>query len=283
MVPLEYTNLFPSFSVSHPIGEKHSLSYTYSKRLNRPNYRDLNPFIEYLDDYTFQIGNPFLRPQFSDAVGINYGFGSFFFVSANYSYTKDAITQTIEQFSDQNTSFQTNSNLDNFNSSSLTVTTPIPWKSFGTARISFTGFYNDFQSVIPSGILDNQSFGYNLYVGNQFSLPAGISMELNGNYRSGLVYGIATVKHQYGIDLGFSKSIMNGKGNIKIGLDDVFRTRINDASIIQDDINLRAININDTRRAKINMTYKFGNSKVKSARRRTTATEDESSRINSGN
>ncbi|WP_235299028.1 outer membrane beta-barrel protein [Portibacter marinus] len=282
-VPLQYTNLFPSLSLSHKVGDKHELSYSYSKRLNRPNYKDLNPFVEYLDDYTFQKGNPFLTPQYSDAFGINYGYGGFLFISGNYSFTKDAITEVIQQESEVNQTFQTKTNLDNFNSGSLTISSGIPWKEFGMSRINITGFYNDFRSVIPSGFLDNQSFGYNVYVGNEFNLPYDITMELNQSYRSGLTYGLYDIKPQYGTDIGFARDILKGKGNIKISAEDIFFTRRNIIQIRQDDINLDIDSRYDSRRVKVNFRYNFGNSKVKRERRRTTATDDETSRIGNNN
>lgn len=282
-VPRSYTDFFPSLSLSHQVGEKHSLSYSYSRRLSRPNYQDLNPFIEYLDDYTFEKGNPFLNPQYSDAFGLNYGYGGFLFLSANYSYTSDAITEVLEQLSADNQTFQTSVNLDSYNSGSLTLSTRVPWKEVGMSRINITSFYNDFKSVIPSGTLDNQSFGYNIYLGNEFNLPAKITMELSGNYRSGLTYGLFEISPEYGIDLGFSRDVMKGKGSIKIGLDDVFYTRQNTVLINQDDINLNITQKRDSRRVKINFKYKFGNNKVKKARNRKTATESETSRIKSNN
>ena len=72
---------------------------------------------------------------------------------------------------------------------------------------------------------------------------------------------------------------MQGKGSIKIGVDDIFQTNRNVGMIRQDDIIVDLSSRWDSRRAKINFKYKFGNNKVKGARRRTTATEDESSRI----
>ncbi len=282
-VPREYTDFFPSLSLSHTIGEKHNLSYNYSRRLDRPNYQDLNPFIEYLDDYTFSKGNPFLNPQYSDAFGINYGYKNLFFLSGNYSQTKDAITQILEQYSKDNQTYQTNVNLDKFESASLTASTSIPWKEIATSRINITSFYNGFQSVIPSGTLDNQSIGYNIYIGNEVKLPAGIVMELNGNYRSGLLYGLFEVSPEWGIDLGLSKDVLKGKGTIKIGIDDIFYTRNNTVLIRQDDIKVDLAQRRDTRRVKANFKYKFGNNKVKGERRRMTATSDETSRIISNN
>ena len=279
IVDREYTDFFPSLNVSHTIGDKHNLSYSYSRRLNRPNYDNLNPFVEFLDLYTFEKGNPFLNPQYADAFGVNYGFGNSFFISANYSYTRDAITQVIEQVSEENLSFQTIQNLDDQNSISLTFSMPKVWTEWYTTRLSVTSFYNEFKSVIPSGILDNKNLAYQAYLSNNFSLPHNWSMEVTGNYRSPMTYGIIEIISQYSFDIGFSKSIMNGKGNLRFGLDDIFKTRRDGGGVFQDDINLTVDNSYDSRRAKVSFSYKFGNQKVKAARKRSTATEDETSRI----
>ncbi len=278
-VPRNYTDFFPSLSLSHTIGKKHSLSYNYSRRINRPSYQDLNPFIGYLDEYTFEIGNPFLNPQYSNSVGMNYGFGNLFFISANYSRTKDAMTEVIEQFSSENKTFQTNINLDNYNSADLTFSTSIPLGKIGVTRINLTSFYNDFKSSIPSGTLDNQNVAYHIYIGNEFNLPAGIIMEVTGTYQSKLTYALFKLNAQYGVDLGFSKDILKGKGSLKIGVDDIFDIRQNDVFVRQDDIYLDVTQKRDTRRVKVSFKYKFGNNKLKSVRNRSTATEDEKSRI----
>ncbi|HMQ06919.1 MAG TPA: TonB-dependent receptor [Saprospiraceae bacterium] len=278
-----YTDFFPSVAVSHTIGEKHSLSYNYARRLNRPNYRDLNPFIEFLDDFTFQKGNPFLRPQYAQSFGINYGLGRSLFISANYSKTTEAITQVIEQESSTNTSFQTVANLDNFENYSLTVTAPIVINSKWTSRWNVVGFYNRFASQIPSGTLENDRLSYQVYMSNELTLPQGWRAEVVGNYQSGLVYGLFSIEPRYGIDLGFTKRIMDGKGTIRFGISDIFRTQINNVSIRQDDIVLDVNSFYDSRRVNASLNYRFGNQKVKQARRRTTATDDEMRRIESGN
>jgi outer membrane receptor protein involved in Fe transport len=278
-VPRNYTDFFPSISLSHNVGKKHSLSYNFSRRINRPSYQDLNPFIGYLDDYTFNIGNPFLNPQYSNSVGVNYGFKNLFFISANYSRTKDAMTEVIEQFSSENKTFQTNINLDNYNAADLTFSTSIPLGKIGVTRINLTSFYNDFRSSIPSGTLDNQNVAYHIYIGNEFNLPADIIMEVTGTYQSKLTYALFKLNAQYGVDLGFSKDILKGKGSLKIGIDDIFDVRQNDVFVRQDDIYLDVTQKRDTRRVKVNVKYNFGNNKLKNVRKRSTATEEEQSRI----
>ena len=283
LVERDYTNLFPSVSLNHTIGEKHSLRYSYSSRLNRPNYKNLNPFINYLDDFTFEKGNPFLRPQYANSFGINYGFGKSLFISANYSKTTEAMTQVLEQFSDQNKTFQTYANLDDFESMSLNITAPISITKIWTARISATAFYNKFNSVIPSGVLDNSKTSYNLYVGNNISFAKGWRGEATFNYRSSLIWGLFEIDPQYSLDLGISTKVLAGKGNLKVSLNDVFRTLINQVDVRQDDINLSVYQFRDSRRVALSFSYKFGNQKVKPARTRKTATAEEAGRISKDN
>jgi len=67
VVERKYIDLFPSLFVNQAMGKAHSVSLSYSRRIDRPDYNALNPFVYYVDEYTFQKGNPFLHPQYSHA------------------------------------------------------------------------------------------------------------------------------------------------------------------------------------------------------------------------
>lgn len=279
VVPRSYTDLFPSLSVSKSFKGEHNVSATYSRRLERPNYRDLNPFESYLDQYTFSKGNPMLNPQYSNAFGVNYSMGRKLFVAFNYSHTTDAITDVIEQLSEENKSFQTNQNLDDLNNVSLTLSAPKVWSEWWTTRANYTSFYNEFKSVIPSGILDNRNLAHIFNVNNEINLPGGVTMEVSGRYQTKMVFGLFEIAPRGGLDLGFSKKVMNGKGSLKVNVSDIFRTNNSNVDIIQDDINLLVDETNDTRRVSVNFSYRFGNDKVKAAKKRRTAADEESGRI----
>ena len=279
-VPRSYTNIFPSLSMSKQFGERHNVSLSFSRRLERPNYKKLNPFVDYLDQYTFQKGNPFLNPQYSNSIGLNYALGNSLLIAANYSHTTDAISDILEQNSATNTTFQTNDNLDNTHSASLTISAPKVWAEWWTSRLNATGFYNDFVSVLNDGSnLDNKSFGAQVSFNNEIQLPAGINMEVSGSYQSKLVYGQLTIEPQGRLDFGFSKRLFDGKGNIKLSASDVLLTSNSKVYIDQNDVNLFVNQVNDTRRVSLNFTYNFGNQKVKGARKRKTSSSDESNRI----
>lgn len=278
-VPRKYTNLFPSLSLSTEVVEGQNVSLTYSRRLERPNYRDLNPFENYLDQYTFQRGNPFLNPQYSNAFGLNYSIGRSLFISLNYSHTTDANTEVIEQESSENKTFQTRQNLDDFNNFSATVSMPRVITEWWTTRLNLTTFYNEYSSVIPSGILDNSDWAHVLNINNELNLPGEWQAEVSGQFQSGMVFGLFQIDPRAGLDLGVSRKILKGKGNLKINMSDVFRSQNSTVKILQDDINLLVEQVNDTRRLTVNFSYSFGNQKVKAARKRRTAAQDEAGRI----
>jgi len=281
-VEREYTELFPSLSVSHTIGEKHSLSLSYSRRLDRPSYQDLNPFIEFLDQFTFEKGNPFLNPQFTNSFGLNYGLGRSLFVSANYSRTTDAMTQVLEQDDFTQQTFQTTVNLDQFDNYSLSVTAPVVLKEWWTTRLSFTGFVNDFQSKFNNGDVDNDQASYQANISNEFSISKDFNAELSGWYRSGSAYGIFNADHMYSVDLGISWKVMDGAGRVRVSAKDVLGTMKNRVYVNQGSIDLEVNSNWESQRVNVAFTYNFGNQKVQGARNRKTANSEEESRVGSG-
>ena len=278
-VKRDYLDLFPSVSLSHSIGEAHNLSYAYSRRIDRPSYQDLNPFIFFLDQFTFGRGNPFLQPQYTDAFSVNYSLKNRFVASLSYSHTTDAMTEVLEQDNESQRTFQTYRNLSIFDNISLNISAPFTLKEWWSLRISATGFQNSYRSPFMDGRLDEDQFSYNFYVANNFTLPAGFKVELTGFYQSKSIYSVFEAAPMYNVDFGVTKRILKGQGKISLNVNDIFNTRQFAAKIRQADLNLDLVNKNESRRINITFSYNLGNSEVKPARRRKTATDDEQSRV----
>ena len=273
-VKRNYLDWFPSASLSHTLNEHHNLSYTYSRRIDRPTYQDLNPFIYFLDQYTYGKGNPFLQPQYTHSYGISYTFKGKYFFSAGYSNTEDAMTQILEQDDASRTTYQTNANLATFKSYSLNFSAPVVLTEWWSARVNATSFLNHFTSpYMETGRIDNQKATYRIHVSNNFTLPGKIQAEVSGYYQSRLVYGMFEIDPQYVLDAGLSLPILQGKGSLKFNVNDLFNVRRTDVFIQQDNLNLEVRNRYESRRAYLTLSYNFGNAKVKPERRRRTATD----------
>lgn len=282
-VERSYFNLFPSLNISHQLGEKHSMSYSYSRRIDRPTYQDLNPFLYFLDQYTFERGNPLLQPQFTHALSVTYGFQNMAFATINYSITNNAMTEIIFQDDSLKLTFQTEDNLARVDNFSLNLSTPIPVKDWWMIRVNFTGFYNHFQAEFPEYSIDTKNWAGNFYVSNNFTLSKKIRAELSGSYQTPLTYGIIDMAAQYGIDAGLNMKVLDGKGKLSVNINDIFNTRRFAGIIQQGNIDAAISNDWESRRVFASFSYNFGNSELKPNRRRRTATSDEQRRVDSGN
>ncbi len=279
-VKRDYLNFFPSLSLSHTLAEKHNLSYAFSRRIDRPNYGNLNPFIFYLDQFTFGKGNPFLQPQYTNNLTVNYGFQQYFFVTLSYSRTNDAITDVIEQNEETRQIFQTRDNLDLFENYSANFSTSIPWKNWFSTRVNVSTFYNIFDSQSAEGLIQEDQLSTHIYLSNNFQINKQLQAELSGWYQSPMVYGMVQIREQYTINAGLSARLFNGKANLKLGIDDIFDTLRFAMDVNQGDVDAFVYQKNETQKVNISFTYNFGNNKVKPARRRSTATSDEKNRVN---
>jgi hypothetical protein len=283
VVPKSYLSLFPTLFINHNISEKHGTRYSYSRRIGRPNYQQLNPFLFFLDPYTFQKGNEFLNPQFTDNAEFTYSYKGASSIAFGYSFTKDNMFDVIEQEDDSRKTFQTTTNLEKVENFSVNVSFPVTVTKWWTMNNNISGYYNRFRdSDVSGGVLDIGNFAYNFYTGHTFSLKKGWSAEANMWYNSPNVFGIIrATKPQYAVNAGVQK-VLNKKARLKLNINDMFLTSFFNGKIDYQNIDLAVTNRWASRRATLSFTYTFGNQNVKSARRRSTAAEDLKSRAAGG-
>ena len=92
-IPQHYFDLFPSLFINHTFNDKNEINFTYRRRIDRPQYDNLNPFVYHLDPYTYQKGNPYLQPQYTNNFEFNYTYNKSLNISLGYSRTTDVITE----------------------------------------------------------------------------------------------------------------------------------------------------------------------------------------------
>jgi hypothetical protein len=274
-----YFNLFPSLSISHPLGKDNNLSYNYSRRINRPSYEDLNPFVNFIDQYTFGKGNPYLKPEFTNTLGVNFSLKNKYVLSLNYSHTTDKITQILEQDDALRQTYQTTANLSTFKNYSATVSAPFELAKWWNTRVNVVGYINDLDSPFNNGDINRSQFTAQFMTMNTFNLPANIKAEMTVFYQTKMLEGIFQIDPLWGMDIGASMPIWKGKGNLKLNLSDVFFSRRPHIIVKQGTLDVVVDPTNESRRLNATLTYKFGKTDVKPSRRRSTATEDELERV----
>jgi iron complex outermembrane recepter protein len=283
-VQRDYFNLFPSAGLTFNMNEKHSFQLNYSRRLDRPSYQDLNPFEYRLDELTFQKGNPFLKPQYSNNIQLSHTFMQMMTTSLSYSRTTDMIERIVDiDAMNSNAAFITWRNLAEQNNTSLNIGSPIPIAKWWNAYVNLNGYRTHNQADFGGGkIVDVTIYAFNGYAQHTFTLPLGINMEVSGWYNSPSVWGgTFKMEDMWGVDAGLQKRFMKGKMNLKVSVNDIFYSQKWSGESNFGALYMTVNGRGDSRRFRVNLSYNFGNEQVKTARDRRTGLEDEKNRIKS--
>ena len=273
----KYLSLFPTVFVNQKISENSNLRYTYGRRIDRPNYQQLNPFNFYMDPYTIQQGNPYLKPQFTNNFELSYSYKSGFSISLAYSKVRDLILDSKTAQNDSTrivTVGQGNIGSGEYYSAGLYF--PISVMKWWSFQNNFNLFYNKFNDNNLEGapfVLSKLSYNFNIT--SSITLPHDWSIETNFWLNSPRVRGLETTTiYQYALNTGLQKSFLNKALKFKLNFDDIFATNYWKGTLNYQNVNLQAQNKYVNRRVSFNVSYSFGNQNVKSARSRNTATED---------
>lgn len=277
-----YFQLFPSAYFNYKLKKDQTIGVSVSRRIDRPGYSQLNPFLFLIDVTTYATGNPGLLPQLTWSYELSYTVKSLNF-TLGYSHTKDVQNIAIARFksvfpqipSDDNVTVQIPVNLESSDYVGLTISAPVRinkvWNMINNVDI----YYNHFNGNLAGTSLNNGAAAVSIRTNNSFSLKKGWSAELNANYSSGGRDGYMIFRPQWGIAAGVQKNVMKGKGTVRFNVTDIFWTNLPRATITYNNYIEYWHAYRETRVANLSFTYRFGNNKVAAARRRTTASEEE--------
>ena len=280
-----YFQLFPSAFFNYKFADDKTLGISVSRRIDRPGYSQLNPFLFLIDVTTYSTGRPGLLPQLTWSYELSYTLKSLNF-TLGYSHTKDNQNIAIAKFrdvfpgipSEENVTVQIPINLESSDYFGLTVSAPVRitkwWNMINNGNV----YYNHFNGTLGSTVLNNGKPAVDVRTNNTFTFKKGWTAELNANFNSGGQYGFMELDPQWGIAAGVQKTIFKGKGTVRLNVSDIFWTNLPKAVITYNNYIEKWHAFRETRVANFSFTYRFGNSKVQAARRRTTASEEERQR-----
>lgn len=280
-----YFQLFPSAFFNYKMTEEQTLGVSVSRRIDRPGYSQLNPFLFLIDVTTYATGKPGLLPQLTWSYELSYTLKSISF-TLGYSHTRDNQNIAIAKFrdvfpnipSEENVTVQIPINLSSSDYYGLTVSAPVRiskwWNMINNANI----FYNHFNGTLGGTTLNNGKPAVDLRTNNSFTFSKGWVAELNANFNSGGQYGFMVMDPTWGIGAGVQKTILKGKGTVRFNITDIFWTNLPRAVITYNNYVEKWHAYRETRVANLTFNYRFGNNKVQAARRRSTASEEERQR-----
>ena len=254
-----YTNLFPTVYFSYKLDSNANnvIGLNYGRRIDRPYYEDLNPFISPLDKFTFYVGNPFLNPSFANTLTLSHTYKNMLTTTLSYGRTANEVAETIE-IKDK-IFYSRPGNIGKSEYKSVSVDAAIPFAKWFTANLYVEGAHNRYKSQLYTEVLDVSGYYAFLSLNNQILLGKGWSAELSGVYRT-RVYSSQFISGEFWqINTGIQKKLLKDKATLRLSLSDIFFTRVN-KGIINNLKNADANyhNVYDTRIARLSFSYTFG-------------------------
>jgi len=283
-----YTNLFPNAGAMYTVNEKNQLSAAYSRRIRRPDYDDLNPFIFFLDSLTYGQGNPYLQPEFSNRVELSHTYNRFLTTTFSFTQTKNIITEILKQNTEKRTTFQTKENFalrQQFGMSVSVNRRLANWWNLnvytGVFNNTYEGLYNDGADNIPVNI---SVFNMDANLTNSFNFAETWTGELSGWFNSNPSEGLLIGRPMGAVNAALAKQVLKKKATVKLGVRDIFRSSNFSGYSRYADVDIDITNDRrmDNRQVNISFTYKFGKKNIAPERRRSGGASDEKSRIKSG-
>ncbi|MGB5404084.1 MAG: outer membrane beta-barrel family protein [Robiginitalea sp.] len=259
-----YLEFFPSVFLSRDLTETQSLSFSYARRLTRPNYADLNPFRFFLNENEFQQGNPNLVPAFSHNFNLNWSLNDTFFVDLYYRDNGNYLATVSFQDNENLTLRQTEQNVAGSLSYGLDFTVSTPITSFWYLYSYSSLFYEENTIFAEESDIEtyvNKVTGFYGYLGNSFTLSndGNLTGEANLLYLSGFLDGAFLISEAITLNLGLRKTLWDDRAVISLTVEDVLgRTNAPKAArYANQDISF--FWRQETRFVRLGFTYNFGN------------------------
>ena len=277
-VKKDYINLFPSAALTWTVNQKNTLNLTYSRRIDRPSYQDLNPFENKLDELTYEKGNAFLRPQYTDNVELTHTFKYMINTTIGYSHVKDYATQTTDTAN--NATFVQQKNLATQDIISFSIGSPLPIAKWWNGYANVWYNYQIFNGEIGTNKVHTEVPLFGAYMQHTFTLGHDYTAELSGWFSGPSIWGATwRTKSQGGMDIGFQKQLMQKKASLKITVTDIFHTSPWKATSDFGGLYINGGGNWESQTVRMSFTYRFGSNQVKAARQRQTGLETEAKRI----
>lgn len=223
----DYTSLFPSGHVSYEMSEGKTWQVSYSRRINRPRTRQLNPFPNYNDPLNLRVGNPFILPEYTNSMELSYA----------QQWKKNTITASV-YYKDVNNVIRRFKTVDSTGVSTTTYenlagSTNYGIELIGVFKLSKTwtvnGSANGFQTVQDGsnleGDLNVNALGWSGKIMSTWKFDGGWQFQASGRYSAPRILLQGEISEMYWMDLAVKKNILNDKGSIGLRVSDLFDTR----------------------------------------------------------
>lgn len=221
IVSRNYLEWLPSFSTSYAFNKSNELSLSYSRKMTRPVFSQLNPFRVYFSPLNYWIGNPYLQPSFTSQIKLTYRYKNWV-TSFTAGKEKDVMTRYPLYNPKTNVLEYLGTNLPYRKFASIETSFPVKITKWWNITSQIAGYYNDEFRPYLDEVFALKVYNYELRVNQVFSLPKGYTVNLFANYESKTGNSLYIIKPRYTVDFSLQKSWFENTLNTKISYNNIF-------------------------------------------------------------
>jgi ferric enterobactin receptor len=265
-----YGTFVPSAIIAHTFGGNQTLKLGYVHRIERPDYRDLNPFLNASDPKNITTGNPTLRPEIADKIELTYSkafekganFNVVLFARLNSDdiqpYTQYYSTFKVGDSIYSNVAVSERENIGHENNYGVNVFLSVPINSKISLRTNISGFQRYIYTGLPSGG-DIQGFNYRINLNASWQVNKGLAVETFGNFNSPRINAQGTMPSFMTYNFALRQQLFNKKGSIALTATNPFNEYVNQTTTLNgSNFSLVSTKQMPYRSFGFNFTYKFG-------------------------
>ena len=267
LVNRNYIKWLPSFDIGYSFNKNSQLSLSFSRKITRPQFGQLNPFRFYFSPLNYWIGNPYLQPSLTSQFKISYRQKSLV-TSLSFGKEEDVMTRYPLYDPKTNELAYLGTNLPYRDFANIEMSFPLKLSDWWNMNYQLLGYYNKEKNPYLGKVYAIDVYNYIFRLNQTFSLPKGFLLSLYTNYESKTGNSLYIIRPRYNVDIGLQKLWLDGKLNTKLVFNDIFNTY--DQRLIfreKEIINNQFQHWNATQQLILTVSYSFGNSSYKSTER----------------
>lgn len=275
-----YIQLFPSFFFDYKVNDDHGINILFGRRVDRPDYEDMNPLRYFINSTTYGEGNPYLKPQTSYNSEITYSYKNSFFATFSHNYIRDFITGVLIQEADKGVVVSTVMNFKSQSFYNLDLTYSKKLTKWWITNTTLSPYYGQVTGSTINYSLNKfgtPTFQFN--TNNNFPFTEHLSADVGYNYAYRRKNSATAFQSFSSFNVGVKLSVFNNRGSITCNVSDLFwDDRVRGTTNIESMVEVWNVK-RDSRVVRINFSYRFGGNEKIGRVRGNTSTDEEKRRV----
>jgi len=264
-----YTQPFPNVRLAYKINDQNKISLFYNRRVDRPNEVDIRIFPKYDDAEIIKVGNPALRPQFTNSIELGYKTNwknGYFYTAAYHRFADGTITRISSIVPNSNLIYAIFQNAGRSYNTGLEVVLTqelSKWYSFNLNLNAYHNQINTFSVENKYPVVNTFTAGKqeiisgNIKLNNTFHFPNNFNAQLTAIYLAPDIIPQGTIAQRFSLDFGIKKTLQNGKAEIFLNASDILNTMIIEKEIQGQEFKYISTDYYETQVIRLGYNYKF--------------------------